>query len=209
MLLFFPRSLWLSYSNLCLCFCSSVSRSQDFLRFVCVFWQRVLFLHSSGSLPRSYCALSSVRLFFSFLDQHENSQTYISYVLMCIQPSVNQAQLAFFFFLWPTTRPNISLGHHGNEPKAMFCNPPDTLAHTPMSVSVCLWIVALKHTINIHTVSTSLVASLSWGLFPDIVVLKWLFLLLLLLLYWWVVFFFFFLHKKGVKVFFFFFFLNC
>lgn len=68
----------------------------------------------------------------------------------------------------------------------MFCYPPDTHRHSPSlsilgGVSVCLWKVALKHTIYIHT---SLKAHLSQGLFPDID-FKWVVLLLLLLLYWW------------------------
>lgn len=68
----------------------------------------------------------------------------------------------------------------------MFCYPPDTHRHSPSlsilgGVSVCLWKVALQHTIYIHT---SLKAHLSQGLFPDID-FKWVVLLLLLLLYWW------------------------
>lgn len=153
-----------------------------------------------GPSPCSYLCFHICKIFFVLYVFH-----------MYIWSPVNQALLARFSFSnRPATRPNISLGNHGNEPRGPhFFAILLTHSHTHFflrSVPVCLWKVALKHTIYIHTVSMSLKACPSRGLFPDIVVFKWLFLLLLLL-YWWVVvflsFFFlllFFFTWKGVKV---------
>lgn len=92
-------------------------------------------------------------------------------------------------FLQPATRPNISLGYHGNEPRGPYLR--SSWRTHSLSASVCLWKLALKCTMYIHTFSISE----SKGLFPDIV-LKWL-LLLLLLFYWWLVFFSFYIKRES------------